>query len=427
MGADDVGQRATVDDIVRAVLESTPVIDGHNDLPGALRRKAGYSVEGLDRVREEFHTDLVRLRAGGVGAQFWSVYVSSSLPEPEATVATLEQIDAVYRMASRYPDKLRMAYTADDIEASFSTRRIASLLGVEGGHSIANSLGVLRSLARLGIRYMTLTHNENTEWADSATDRVRSGGLTDEGLAIVAEMNRLGVLVDISHTASSTQRDALRTSKAPVIFSHSSTRALSDHPRNVDDEVLGLLSQADGVVQITFVPPFVSDAVAAWRREADEARERAGLPVHEWSWSRAPRPGESPERLVESLGIRRTPGPPEPRDNEEYRAWVAAHPCPEVTISEVADHVEHAREVAGVDHVGIGGDYDGIDALPKGLEDVSTYPRLLGELARRGWNRSELEKLTGRNVLRVLRAAEDVATEPLWPTLQPDRSSGRLR
>lgn len=398
-----------IDAVVREVLASTPVIDGHNDLPLALREKAGYSVEGLDRVREEFHTDLVRLRRGGVGAQFWSVFVPSTLSEPEAVVATLEQIDAVYRMVARYPDTLRMAFTAADIESGFATGRIASLLGVEGGHSIAGSLGVLRSLARLGIRYMTLTHNDNTGWADSATDTPAIGGLSEEGLAIVAEMNRIGVLVDLSHTAESTQAAALSMSTAPVIFSHSSVRALSDHPRNVRDEVLALLPANGGVLQITFVPSFVSERVAAWMREADEARRRAGIiPETGWSLPPSPRPGESAEQVIAARGSVAEEEP------DSFRAWRASHPRPTVALSEIADHLEHAREVAGIDHIGIGGDYDGVDWMPAGLEDVAGYPRLLAELAGRGWSRSDLEKVTGRNVLRVLRAAEDVATDPLW-------------
>jgi membrane dipeptidase len=397
-------------DTVRQALAGTPVIDGHNDLPMALRACAGYSVEGLDKLREELHTDLPRLRAGGVGAQFWSVYVSSSLAEPEAVVSTLEQIDAVYRLAARYPDDLRIAYTSADIEASFAEGRIASLLGVEGGHSLAGSTGVLRALARLGVRYVTLTHNDNTAWADSATDEPGVGGLDDVGRAIVAELNRIGVLVDLSHTAESTQRAALAASTAPVIFSHSSARSLNDHPRNVSDAVLELLPANGGVIQLTFVPAFISSALNEWRDELTAEKERLGL-SRSWTWPRAPRPGEDPAAVAKELA-EAYPA----RTDDRLSSWLELHPRPEVTAAHVADHVEHAREVAGLAHIGLGGDYDGVDRQPVDLADVSGYPVLLGELASRGWSRSDLEALTGRNVLRVLRDAEQCATEPLWPT-----------
>ncbi|MEU6372848.1 dipeptidase [Streptomyces sp. NPDC046909] len=401
----------TLSDLVRQVLTSTPVFDGHNDLPVALRVRSGYSVEGLADGRPDLHTDLPRLRAGGVGAQFWSVYVSSKLPEPEAAVATLEQIDAVYRLVARYPDTLRIAYSAADVERSVADGRIASLLGVEGGHSLAESPGVLRSFARLGIRYVTLTHNDNTAWADSATDEPAVGGLNDTGRAIVAELNRTGVLVDLSHVAESTQRAALAATTSPVLFSHSSARALNDHPRNVGDGVLELLRDNGGVIQLTFVPYFVSADVAEWARELQAERERLGLPAHAWAWPRAPRPGEDAAQVAAELA-RAFDTPIDDR----LRRWTDAHPRPEVTVAQVADHIEHAREVAGVDHIGLGGDYDGIDHQPTGLADVSGYPVLLRELADRGWSRTDLEALTGRNVLRVLREAEERATEPLWPT-----------
>lgn len=398
-------------DVVAEALRSTPVVDGHNDLPVALRARSGYSVEGLADGRPDLHTDLPRLRAGGVGAQFWSVYVSSELPEPEAVVATLEQIDAVYRLVARYPEALRMAYTAADVEKSFADGRIASLLGVEGGHSLAESPGVLRSYARLGVRYVTLTHNDNTSWADSATDEPGVGGLDDTGRAIVADLNRTGILVDLSHVAESTQRAALTASTAPVLFSHSSARALNDHPRNVTDPVLELLRDNGGVLQLTFVPYFISAQVAEWAEELQGERERLGLAADTWRWPRAPRPGEDPATVAEEHADLFDTSP-----DDRLRRWLEAHPRPEVTVAEVADHVEHARDVAGVDHIGLGGDYDGVDHQPAGLADVSGYPVLLGELAGRGWSRTELEALTGRNVLRVLRAAEEAATEPLWPT-----------
>ncbi|OIJ65348.1 dipeptidase [Streptomyces mangrovisoli] len=398
--------------LIDEVLRSTPVFDGHNDLPAALRARSGYSVEGLDAGRPELHTDLPRLRAGGVGAQFWSVYVPSTLSEPEAVVATLEQIDAVYRLAARYPDALRIAYTAADVERAYDDGRIASLLGIEGGHSLAESPGVLRSFARLGVRYVTLTHNDNTSWADSATDEPVVGGLNDTGRAIVAELNRTGVLVDLSHVAESTQRAALAVSTVPVLFSHSSARALNDHPRNVSDEVLALLPGNGGVIQLTFVPYFISADVAEWGLALQEERARLELPATPWSWPRAPRPGEDPAEVADEHAQALDTAP-----DDRLTSWLDAHPRPEVTVAQVADHVEHAREVAGVHHVGLGGDYDGVDHQPTGLADVSGYPVLLRELADRGWSRPELEALTGRNVLRVLRAAEEGATEPLWPTV----------
>jgi membrane dipeptidase len=396
---------------VEAVLRAMPVVDGHNDLPSALREQAGYSVEGLDVGYAALQTDIPRLRAGGVGAQFWSVFVPSSLTEPEAVVATMEQVDAVYRMVARYPQALEIAYTADDVQRVIGAGRIASLLGIEGGHSLAGSLGVLRAFARLGVRYMTLTHNDNTSWADSATDEPAVGGLNEVGRAVVAELNRIGVLVDLSHVAASTQKAALAASTAPVIFSHSSARALSDHPRNVDDEVLALLPGNGGVIQLTFVPMFISEEVAGWYEARRVERERRGLSTALWSWARAPRPGESiavvtAENAAKALD----------QDDESLAGWLAERPRPEVSVAQVADHVEHAREIAGVEHIGLGGDYDGVDRQPADLADVSGYPRLLHELAGRGWSRADLEALTGRNVLRVLREAERVAEEPLWPT-----------
>ena len=400
----------STDTLVDEVLAASPVFDGHNDLPLALRARSGSDVEGLDLGRADLHTDLPRLRAGGVGAQFWSVYVSSSLPEPEAAAATLEQIDTVYRLVARYPDDLRIAYTAADVEDAFATGRIASLLGIEGGHSLAGSSGVLRAFARLGVRYVTLTHNDNTAWADSATDEPGVGGLDDTGLAIVAELNRVGVLADLSHTAESTQLAALGAASAPAIFSHSSVRALNDHPRNVSDTVLERLRANGGVIQLTFVPAFISPSVAAWSADLTAERERLGLPAHPWTWPRAPRPGEDPKSVAEQYA-QTLATPPDPR----LQDWRDRHPRPEATAAQVADHVEHARDVAGLAHIGLGGDYDGVDRQPADLPDVAGYPVLLRELASRGWSRTELEALTSRNVLRVLRDAEEAAAEPLWP------------
>jgi membrane dipeptidase len=395
-------------DVVRQVLSAMPVIDGHNDLPMQLRARLGYEVGGLAEGRPEFHTDIPRLRAGGVGAQFWSVYVPSDLPEPEAVVATMEQVDAVYRMAAAYPDDLAMAYSAADVERALAAGRIASLIGIEGGHSLATSLGVLRSFARLGVRYVTLTHNHNTSWADSAADTPAVDGLNDVGRAVVREMERIGVLVDLSHVAPVTMHAALDVATAPVIFSHSSARAVTDHRRNVPDDVLVRLKDNGGVVQLTFVPYFISAELQAWALDDAATGARLGLPPELDVWPRAPLPGEDPLAVVASI-------PPPPAPDAERAAWLAANPPPAATVAQVADHIEHARAVAGVDHIGLGGDFDGTDATPAGLDDVSGYPRLLTELADRGWSAADLEKLTGRNMLRVLHESEQRAEEPLWP------------
>jgi membrane dipeptidase len=387
---------------VERVLRAMPIIDGHNDLPMQLRARAGYDATGLDAPRPEFHTDIPRLRAGGVGAQFWSVYVPSDLPEPAAVVATMEQIDAVYRMAAAHPADLTMAFTAGDVERAIAAGRIASLIGIEGGHSLATSLGVLRSFARLGVRYVTLTHNNHTSWADSAAEHPRVEGLTDVGRAIVAEMQRIGVLVDLAHVAPVTMHAALDVATAPVIFSHSSARAVTDHHRNVPDDVLTRMRDNGGVVQLTFVPSFVSAQVLQWSAASE------GLVPDLDEWHRAPRPGEDPLAVVASL-------PPPPEVDEPLAGWLAENPRPVATVAQVADHVEHARTVAGVDHIGLGGDFDGTSTTPAGLEDVSGYPRLLQELAGRGWSELDLEKLTGRNMLRVLHESERQAQEPLWP------------
>ncbi len=398
----------TVPDVVDAALTAVPVIDGHNDLPMALRARDGYRVSGLRSGRLEFHTDLARLRAGRVGGQFWSVYVPSDLPEAEAVAATMEQVDAVYRLVAAYPADLALACTAADVTSAVAAGRIASLIGIEGGHSLASSLGVLRSFARLGVRYVTLTHNHNTPWADSATDTGRFGGLSDEGRAIVVEMQRIGVLPDLSHVAAATMHATLDVAQAPVIFSHSSARALCDHPRNVPDDVLVRLRDNRGVCMVTFVPPFVSPAFRAWLEAADQEWQRLGLPVDS-SWPRAPRPGEEIPSSVADLGVWGDSAP------GAFKPWLAENPRPEVTIAQVADHIDHVRDVAGIDAVGLGGDYDGCQGFPTGLHDVSTYPALLAELATRHWSRADLSQLTGGNILRVLRESEEYATEPLWP------------
>jgi len=375
------------------------VFDGHNDLPEALRATAGYCVGGLDVGRPQLQTDLPRLRKGGVGAQFWSAWVPAGMPDGEAVKGTLEQIDAIHRLVDAYPDQLVFARTGDDVRAAMALGRIASLIGIEGGHSIGRSPAVLRMFAELGARYMTLTHSDNVGWADSATDVVGCGGLTDEGRAMIAEMERLGVIVDLSHVSAATMRAALDVVTRPVLFSHSSAFAVTPHARNVPDDVLERLSANGGVVQATFVPGFVCTALFEWETGFREWAERQGL-KHSFgvAWAPSPRAGETPEQTMA-------------RRVEADQAWSAAklgyesdHPRPEATLADVVAHVEHLREVAGVDHVGLGGDYDGTAYQPTGLEDVSGYPRLFEALAGRGWSDDDLVKLAHRNVLRVLDA-----------------------
>ncbi|MGW4816274.1 dipeptidase [Kitasatospora cineracea] len=372
-------------DRARAVLRTTPVVDGHNDLPWAMRAQAGYDLDAVDLAADQshrLHTDLGRLRAGGVGAQFWSVYVPAELAGDDAVSATLEQIDFVKAMAARHPEHLRLALTADEVEAARAEGRIASLMGSEGGHSINSSLATLRALYELGVRYLTLTHNSNVPWADSATDEPVHGGLTAFGEEVVREMNRLGMLVDLSHVSADTMRDALRVSEAPVVFSHSSARAVCDHPRNVPDDVLAQLPANGGVVMATFVPKFVLPAAIEWTLAADANMRAKGLhPL---------------ETTPEAMAVQ--------------RAYEAEHPRPVATAATVADHLDHLREVAGVDHIGLGGDYDGTAFTPAGLEDVAGYPVLVAELLRRGWSEADLAKLTWHNAVRALRGAETVAT-----------------
>jgi len=367
---------------VTALLARHPLVDGHNDLPWEARVQVGYDLDRLDlRSRQATtRTDLPRLRDGGVGAQFWSVFVPSTLHGDSAVSGTLEQVDAVHQMVSRYADRLGLARTADEVERVFASGRLASLMGAEGGHQIGCSLGTLRMLSELGVRYLTLTHNDNVPWADSATDVPALGGLSAFGVEVVGEMNRLGMLVDLSHVSADTMRAALARSAAPVIFSHSSARALCDMPRNVPDDVLGLLGTAGGVCMVTFVPEFVSPAVAAWRLRAEAAAAQAGVRA-------------ANHVAFSAFAVR----------------YKHEQPKPEATLEDVVLHVEHVREVAGVDGVGIGGDFDGTDTYPVGLEDVSTYPRLLEALADRGWSDADLVKLAGGNVLRVLRDGEAVA------------------
>jgi membrane dipeptidase len=366
----------------RGLLDLFPLVDGHNDLPWEIRQKFGGDLSRVDLGAPVpgLHTDLPRLRQGGVGAQFWSVYVPGTLQGEAALAATLEQIDLAHRIIRQHPGTLELALTADDVTRIFSQGKVASLLGAEGGHSIAGSMGVLRMLYRLGVRYLTLTHNYNVPWADSATDEPVLRGLSAFGHAVVREMQRIGMLVDLSHTAADTARDALRIADAPMIFSHSCARALCDHPRNVPDDVLSRLRDNGGVCMVAFVPAFVSAECHEWDLALAAEMRSSGL---------------DPKNLAER--------------NRARVGYAACHPRPQATLAQVADHVEHVRAVAGVEHVGLGADYDGTDRLPQGLEDVSCYPALFGELRARGWSRPDLARLAGGNVLRALRAAEAAA------------------
>src|SRR3954470_23106226 len=370
-------------DHARALLKQTPLIDGHNDYPWALREKAQRDFARLDIAKPQpsIMTDIPRLRAGGVGGQFWSVYVPVELTGQTAVTATLEEIDTVHQMVQRYPDTFELALTADDIERIFKQGRIASLIGMAGGHSIDNSLAVLRMFYRLGARYMTLTHSKNIAWADSATDDPKFVGVGSFGEEVVREMNWLGMLVDLSHVSPETMEDAIRVSQAPVIFSHSSARALNDVPRNVPDAVLRLLPKNDGVVMVTFVPGFLSPAVAGWNKLQDAARERLT--------KQFPSDAAAVTRGVDE--------------------WTRSHPAPRATLTDAADHIDHIRKIAGIDHIGLGSDFDGITAVPLGLEDVSTYPSLVAELLRRGYKDEEVGKILGGNILRVMRQVEKVS------------------
>jgi membrane dipeptidase len=370
----------------KKLLRDSPVIDGHNDYPMAVREKAEGDLNKLDirTSQPTIMTDIPRLTAGGVGAQFWSVYVpppAAGQDPATAVTATLDQIDIVYRMVEKYPKTFAIALTADDVERIRKQDKIASLIGMEGGHSINSSLGVLRRMYQLGARYMTLTHSLNTPWADSATDTPKSNGLSKFGEDVVREMNRLGMMVDLSHTSPATMAAALRVTAAPVIFSHSSARALTDVPRNVPDEILSQVKTNDGIVMVTFVPGFVSQEVADYNKKETDQRAR----------------------LLTALNNN------ESALNAAMVDWRRLNPSPRASLLQVADHVDHIKKIAGIDHVGFGGDFDGITSVVVGLEDVSCYPQLVAELLRRGYSDDDIRKITNRNILRVMREVEGTA------------------
>ena len=366
----------------RRLLRAAPLIDGHNDLPWEIRTQRDHpqDVAAYDlRTRTPGHTDLARLAAGGVGGQFWSIYLPGDIADSGFARVQLEQFDIARQMIDRYPDKLAFAWSAADVERAVKRGRIASMLGMEGGHAIENSLGALRAYRALGARYMTLTHNVTLDWADAASDSARHGGLTEFGREVVREMNRIGMLVDLSHVSPGTMSDALDVSEAPVIFSHSSARGITDHVRNVPDSILARLPKNGGVVMVTFVPSFVSNTVRAWEARAGALRDELRAA-----------PDSTTRQRIRS-------------------EWMAANPRPKATLADVVAHLEQVKRVAGIDHVGIGSDFDGVDDLPTGLDDVSSFPVLFAELSRRGWTDADLKKLAGGNVLRVMRQSEAVS------------------
>jgi membrane dipeptidase len=392
-GADDFQHRA------EQVLLRTPLVDGHNDLPWEIRDRFKSDLTAVNLATDTTHlpfpagasalmTDISRLHAGHMGGQFWSVWIPSTVKGYEAVQMTLEQIDLVKRMTARYPGDLDMAYTAADVRRIHRSHRIASMIGIEGGHQINGSLAVLRQMYDAGARYMTLTHTANNAWADSATDSPVHHGLTPFGVEVVREMNRLGMLVDLSHVSPETMKAALEASAAPVIFSHSSARALVDHPRNVPDDILRSVAANGGVVMVNFAPGYVSNSRNQW--DADQAAERTRF--------------NNPPYI--GLYI----GQPE-RANAALAMWEQQHPRPAATLLQVADHIDHIRQVAGVDHVGLGSDFDGIEDAPAGLEGVNRFPALLEELMRRGWTDSDIAKVAGENLLRVMAQAENVAVK----------------
>ncbi|WP_057883132.1 dipeptidase [Tsuneonella troitsensis] len=383
----------TPEQTAEAALKATPVWDGHNDLPEQLRSRYRNMIAGFDFADTTdtaepaknigaMHTDLARIAQGRLGAQFWSVYISANLTEQQAVQATLEQIDVMKRIIARHPDRLELVTTADGAERAMKAGRVASLIGMEGGHSIGSSLAVLRQMHALGARYMTLTHSKNTPWADSATDVPAHGGLTDFGKDVIREMNRLGMLVDLSHVSEDAMNDTLDLTEVPVMFSHSGARAVNGHARNVPDGVLTRLKSNGGIVMVVGYPDFLSEKRRQWG--ASQAAEKARL---ESLWR------GNPQAVVAGM-----------------EAWRSANPEVLATVSDWADHIDHVRKVAGVDHIGIGGDYDGMETGPVGAEDAAGYPALFAELARRGYSRADLQKIAGGNIERVLRAAEAYAT-----------------
>ena len=378
---------------IARILKDVPLIDGHNDWAESLREREGEGrwtidlTQGLDRRPVPYNTDIARLRQGMVGGQFWSAWVSASLPPLEQVKQTIEEIDLIRDIVARYPQTFELATTAADVRRIHKAGRIASMIGVEGGNQIDNSFSVLRAYRSMGAGYLTLTHSRTIEWADSATDDPKHGGLTPFGEAVVHELNRLGMLVDLSHVNEETMKDALRVTKAPVIFSHSGARGVDDHPRNVSDEVLKLIAANGGVVMVNFSRSYVTDAYRRWA--ADEAAEKTRLNAPPFGGLFIGQPDKAAAALAE---------------------WQRAHPAPRVTLADVADHIDHIAKVAGIDHVGIGSDYDGVDnSLPEGLDSVAAYPALLGEMLRRGWSDADVAKLAGGNVLRVMEQAEKVA------------------
>lgn len=387
-----------IDARVARVLAATPLIDGHNDLPMLIRERFDNDLAAIDidadtsglRVpagQPPYSTDLPRLRAGGVGGQFWSVWVDWKLPGPLAVQQTLEQIDLVKRIVAAHPAQLGMAYSVSDIRRLHHEKRVASLIGVEGGHQINDSLGVLRQFYELGARYLTLAHKKNTNWSDSASEPPAHNGLTPFGREVVHEMNRLGMMVDLSHVSPDVMRQAIETSAAPVIFSHSSARALVDNSRNVPDDVLQMVRANNGIVMVTFADHFVSAECMVWEADRLAVRARSGA-------------------LLVNSGLYLS----EPkRAQAEVALWESTHPRPKATLAQVADHIEHIRDVAGVDHVGIGSDFEGIDVPPVGLEGVDRFPALLAELMRRGWSDQDVAKVAGENLLRVMTAVEAVS------------------
>jgi membrane dipeptidase len=378
---------ATPEETAREVLAKSPIIDGHNDTPHQIAELFDRDFSKFDLTAlpadafAKTHTDIKNARAGYLGGQYWSVYVDAALPKHEAVTRTVQQIDVVRQMMARYPETFTYAATAAEVEAAIKRGKIASLIGMEGGHSIGSSLEILRQTYALGARYMTLTHSLTTDWADSATDAPKHDGLSPFGFEVLAEMNHLGMIADISHVSEATMHDVLDKSTAPVLFTHSNARAITPHPRNVPDSVLKRLPQNGGVVMVTFVPGFTSAARRQWEYERSAVAGRAktefsGNPVGE---------------------------------KAAVDAWIAANPQPKATLAQVADHIDHIRKVAGIDHIGIGGDFGGVDELPVGLENVSTYPALFAELVRRGYSKADLAKIAQGNVLRVMRGVEKAA------------------